>query len=58
MRSQTAIARLGAKRDGVLRAQMRHRDGSLLDTVVFSILSAEWPLLRDGLELKLQEHAE
>ena len=57
LRSQTAIARLGAKRDGVLRAHMRHRDGSLRDTVVFSILAAEWPELRRGLELKLERHA-
>ena len=56
LRSQTAIARLGAKRDGVLRAQMRHRDGSLRDTVVFSMLAAEWPALRRGLEFKLEKH--
>jgi N-acetyltransferase len=56
LRSQTAIARLGAKRDGVLRAHMRHRDGSLRDTVVFSMLAAEWPELRRGLELKLEKH--
>ncbi len=57
LRSQAAIARLGAKRDGVLRAHMRHRDGSLRDTVVFSILAAEWPALRRGLEMKLERHA-
>lgn len=54
LRSQAAIARLGAKRDGVLRAHMRHRDGTLRDTVVFSILASEWPELRRGFELKLQ----
>lgn len=53
LRSQTAIARLGAKRDGTLRAHMRHRDGTLRDTVVFSILAAEWPALRDNLESRL-----
>jgi RimJ/RimL family protein N-acetyltransferase len=58
LRSQAAIARLGAKRDGVLRAQMRHRDGTLRDTVVFSILAAEWPALRDGLESRLEQHQE
>ena len=57
LRSQAAIARLGAKRDGVLRAHMRHRDGSVRDTVVFSILAAEWPELRRGLESKLEKHA-
>jgi N-acetyltransferase len=56
-RSQAAIARIGAKRDGVLRAHMRHRDGTLRDTVVFSILAREWPELRHGLEQKLQEYA-
>ncbi len=58
LRSQAAIARLGAKRDGVLRAHMRHRDGTLRDTVVFSILAAEWPALRRGLESKLAHYQE
>ena len=55
LRSQEAILRLGAKRDGVLRANMRHRDGTLRDTHVFSILRSEWPSLRSRLERKLQE---
>lgn len=54
--SQAAIERLGARRDGVLRAHMRHRDGSLRDTVVYSILAGEWPELRRGLEHKLRRH--
>lgn len=53
LRSQAAIERLGAKRDGTLRAHMRHRDGSLRDTVVYSIIRAEWPTLRARLEEKL-----
>ncbi len=57
LRSQAAILRLGAKRDGILRANVRHRDGTLRDTHVFSILREEWPELHRGLELKLQEHA-
>lgn len=57
LRSQAAILRLGAKRDGVLRANMRHRDGTLRDTHVFSILRQEWSELRHGLERRLQEHA-
>ena len=56
LRSQEAILRLGAKRDGILRANMRHRDGTLRDTHVFSILRSEWPALRGRLERKLQEH--
>ncbi len=54
LRSQAAILRLGAKRDGILRANMRHRDDTLRDTHVFSILRAEWPGLRHGLESKLR----
>ena len=53
LRSQAAIERLGAKRDGMLRAHMRHRDDSLRDTVVYSILRTEWPALRVRLEEKL-----
>ena len=52
--SQAAIARLGARRDGTLRTHMRHRDGTLRDTVVFSIIASEWPELRRGLERRLQ----
>lgn len=58
LRSQAAIARLGARRDGVLRAHSRHRDGTLRDTVAFSILAAEWPALRSGLESKLAHYQE
>lgn len=38
-----AIARLGAKQDGVLRSHKRYADGSRRDTVVFSIIDTEWP---------------
>ncbi len=53
MQSREAIARLGAKQDGVLRSQIRMPDGSLRDTVVYSILAAEWPQVRNGLDLRL-----
>ncbi|QSQ27122.1 GNAT family N-acetyltransferase [Pyxidicoccus parkwayensis] len=53
--SRTAIARLGAKQDGVLRGHMRHSDGSLRDTVVFSILAAEWPAVKRHLTAKLEQ---
>ncbi|MFZ5638612.1 MAG: GNAT family N-acetyltransferase [Pseudomonadota bacterium] len=56
LRSQAAILRLGAKRDGVLRAHMRHRDGTLRDTHVFSILRAEWPEVERALREKLESH--
>ena len=49
-RSQAAIAKLGATREGVLRRHMRQADGSFRDTVVFSILADEWPDVRKRLE--------
>jgi len=52
--SRTAIARLGAKQDGVLRNHARWRDGSLRDTVVFSVLDSEWPAVRSGLRHRLR----
>ncbi|MHC6593072.1 GNAT family N-acetyltransferase [Arthrobacter sp. C152] len=51
--SREAIARLGAKQDGVLRNHSRTSDGNLRDTVVFSILEHEWPAVRAGLEYRL-----
>ncbi len=54
MQSRAAIARLGAKQDGVLRAHARMADGSLRDTVVFSILAAEWPQVRNSLDLRVE----
>jgi len=41
--SRRAIERLGAKLDGILRSQARHKNGTLRDTVVYSITAAEWP---------------
>jgi RimJ/RimL family protein N-acetyltransferase len=55
MQSRAAIARLGAKQDGVLRNHRRLPDGSLRDTVVFSILDAEWPAVRSGLRHRLAD---
>ena len=51
--SRRAIERLGAKQDGILRNHVRHADGSLRDTVVFSILSQEWPAVKSHLEFQL-----
>ena len=51
--SRDAISRLGAKQDGVLRSHSRSSDGALRDTVVFSILEHEWPMVRNGLEARL-----
>ena len=52
--SRTAIARLGAKQDGVLRNHHRMPDGSLRDTVVFSIIASEWPAVRNHLQFQLE----
>jgi RimJ/RimL family protein N-acetyltransferase len=52
-RSRAAIERLGAKQDGVLRNHRRMPDGTLRDTVVFSILDTEWPAVRSGLRHRL-----
>lgn len=52
--SRAAIAALGAKQDGVLRSHQLMDDGSLRDTVVFSITAAEWPAVRRGLQERLR----
>ncbi|MGO4279618.1 Protein N-acetyltransferase, RimJ/RimL family [Cupriavidus sp. OV038] len=52
--SRAAIARLGAKQDGVLRSHSRMPDGSLRDTVVFSIIASEWPTVRAHLQFQLE----
>ena len=52
-KSRAAIARLGAKQDGVLRNHQRTADGSYRDTVVFSIINLEWPAVRQSLVFKL-----
>ena len=55
--SQRAIERLGARRDGVLRGHQVTADGRLRDTVVYSILSHEWPGVRQNLAYLLARHA-
>lgn len=54
-RSCDAIARLGAKLEGVLRRDIRRLDGSWRDTVVYSILADEWPDVRDGLDARVRD---
>jgi RimJ/RimL family protein N-acetyltransferase len=51
--SRTAIARLGAKQDGILRNHQIGRDGVARDTVVFSIIENEWPAVRANLRFRL-----
>ena len=55
--SQRAIAALGAQKDGVIRHHMARRDGTVRDTVMYSILAAEWPDIRRHLALRLARHA-
>ncbi|WP_448062390.1 GNAT family N-acetyltransferase [Cellulomonas hominis] len=55
--SRAAIARLGAKQDGVLRNHVIMPDGSYRDTVVFSIIASEWPAVRGELRRKLAARA-
>lgn len=56
-RSQRAIEALGAKRDGVIRHHAPRRDGTVRDTVLYSILREEWPDVRRHLEFRLARHA-
>ena len=55
-RSQRAIEALGAKKDGVIRHHAARRDGTVRDSVMYSILLAEWPDVRRHLELRLKRH--
>lgn len=55
--SRAAIERLGARQDGVLRNHRRHSDGTVRDTVVFSILDSEWPAVKANLAGRLAAHA-
>lgn len=54
-RSQRAIARLGAHYEGTLGRYQRRSDGTVRDTVLFSILAEDWPRLRDGLQARLAQ---
>jgi N-acetyltransferase len=55
-RSQRAIEALGAKKDGVIRHHWPRRDGSVRDTVMYSVLADEWPSVRKHLELRLKRN--
>ena len=52
--SRAAIARLGAKQDGILRNHQILPDGTLRDTVVFSIIAGEWPAVKRHLAFELE----
>ena len=53
--SRRAIERIGAKLDGILRNHMRMPNGTLRDTVVYSIIESEWPTVRAHLHWQLQK---
>ena len=54
--SQRAIEALGAKKDGVIRHHWARKDGTVRDTVMYSILAGEWPDVKRHLELRLARH--
>lgn len=55
LRSQAAISKLGATREGVLRKHMVMHDGYVRDTVMFSITAEQWPSVREQLDRRLVE---
>ena len=55
-RSQRAIEALGAKKDGVIRHHWPRRDGSIRDTVMYSILAGEWPDVKRHLQFRLKKN--
>ena len=55
--SQKAIERLGAKKDGVIRHHAVRRDGSIRDTVMYSLLRGEWPEIKTQLHYQLTRHS-
>jgi RimJ/RimL family protein N-acetyltransferase len=56
-RSQSAIEALGAKKDGVIRHHWPRRDGTVRDTVIYSLLAHEWPDVKRHLQLRLKRNA-
>ena len=57
LRSQRAIEALGAQKDGVIRHFGVRKDGTVRDTVMYSILMSEWPDVQRHLDLRLSRHA-
>ena len=53
--SQQAIERLGARKDGVIRRHALRRDGTIRDTVMYSLLRDEWPAVQERLLARLKE---
>jgi len=55
--SQKAIERLGAKKDGVIRHNAVRRDGTIRDTVMYSIVRGEWTEIKSQLHYQLSRHS-
>src|ERR1051325_9082882 len=55
-RSQRAIEGIGAKKDGVLRHHQARRDGTVRDSVMYSIIAAEWPDVKRHLTTRIARH--
>ena len=55
-RSQRAIEALGAKKDGVIRHHWPRRDGSIRDTVMYSVLASDWPDVKRHLQFRLRRN--
>lgn len=55
-RSQRAIEALGAGKDGIIRHDQLRRDGTVRDTVRYSVLASEWPTVRANLEARMRKH--
>lgn len=56
VRSQQALERIGAVREGILRSHMILPDGHIRDSVYYSIIASEWPAVKDYLIIKLQAY--
>jgi RimJ/RimL family protein N-acetyltransferase len=56
LRSRSAIKRLGAKQDGILRNHRLNPDGTYRDTVVFSITDQEWSGVKKSLEYEIKKY--
>lgn len=56
-RSQRAIEALGARKDGAIRHHWPRRDGTIRDTVMYSVLAVEWPDVKRHLELRIKRNA-
>jgi len=52
--AQYRVPASAAKQDGILRSHLRHSDGSLRDTVVYSIIESEWPAVKTPPRFKLE----